>query len=503
MEPVYDDAGYFYNGLAVVIKDGLGGVIGKDGTEILPPEYIGVRTADACIIAQKEDRLYFFDTDGREISSAPGNQIFENNDIFYISIDNKVGFADKKGNVILEPVYEEIRPIPEQELVMVRNGEKKYTILDYEGQAAAPSYYYDRVYDFVNGRAAVERNGKYGVLRYDGTLEMPIEYDKIKLFSDGSVTVWKGDTAELTDSGGNLILTGEYSDLSEAENGYTTWSSGRRKNFFWDKQGNLISQYEYEILSSAYGVKNTYIVGNGLNSRRLLRKGNEEEELLEEVLLTNQITPKIRAFRDFLESGSISDPVLDTGIIEMDEIRQGRRYCKLFRTGEEDATVLFFHAKSMGYSVGISTSLSGLYMDKNGRAEALREAGDGGGSMGGNEICFWYDTEEGVLKPGGKGHIGGFGGYISQAHVDNLKQGEMVVENSFSRCYQVASNYSRETLLENAELFYDTEDNAYTEENILGAESVVEYSVNTEQVSAEDYHAARDRYISYIPLDMS
>ena len=34
VEPIYDDVGYFHNGLAIVIKDGLGGVIGKDGTEI-------------------------------------------------------------------------------------------------------------------------------------------------------------------------------------------------------------------------------------------------------------------------------------------------------------------------------------------------------------------------------------------------------------------------------------------------------------------------------------
>lgn len=500
VEPVYDDAGYFHDGLAVVTKNGLGGVIGKDGKEILAPEYIGVRTAGSCIIAQKGERLYFYDTKGNEISSAQGNQVIQYNEWFYISIDNKTGFADKNGKVILEPIYEQIRPIPEKELIMVQSEERGFGVLDYEGQIIVPFHDYDSV-SFMGDRAVVELDEKYGVLRCDGTQEVPIKYDKVQLFSDGSIAVWTEHTAELTDSGGNLILTGDYDYLHESGEGYEADSWGADEKKFWDKQGNLISEYRYDTLASAYGVENTYILDDG----RLLRKGEEDETLLEEVLLTNQITPKIGAFRDFLESGSISDPVLATGIIEMDELRQERRYCKLFRTGEENATVLFFHATPLDYFIsmrGENTSLSGLYIDKNGRAEALREAGDGGGSMGGDEICFWYDTEEGVLKPGGKGDAGGFGGYSRSGRVDKLERGEMVIENSFSWCSQSAENYDEKTLLDNAELFYDNEGNAYTRENILRAESVVEYSVNGEQVSVEDYHAARDRYISYIPLDM-
>lgn len=497
VEPVYDDAGYFHNGLAVVIKDGLGGVIGKDGREILPTEYIGVRTMDTCIVAQKEDRLYFFDANGEEISSSPGNQIYQKNDILYISIDNKTGFADKNGNVILEPVYKEIRPIPERELVMVRNEEEEYGILDYRGQVAVPFCYYDRVYDFVNGRAAVERNGKYGVLRYDGTLEMPIEYDKIKLFSDGSMAVWTEDTAELTDSGGNLILTGEYSDLSEEENGYTTWAPGR-KGKFWDKQGNLISQYEYELLSSAYGVKNTYIVSSG----GLLRKGEEEEELLEEVLLTNQITPRIGAFREFLEDGGIRNPFAGPDIVSMEEMRQWKRCGRLYRMGEEGSTVLYFFAEPFD-SFGFGEANSGLFIVKDGKAEALIEVGESGGSMGGDKACLWYDTKEGGLKPGTVWRMGGFGGAANGAVVYELKQGDNVLENAFDCCYQSVRNYDEETLLENAELFYDEEDHPFTRENILEAGSVVEYTVNDKQVTSEDYYAVNDRYICYWPADMN
>lgn len=501
VEPIYDDVGYFHNGIAIVIKDGLGGVIGKDGSEILPPEYIAIRTLGSCILAQKGDRLFFYDTDGNEISSAPGNQASEGDGIYYISIDNKTGFADEDGRIILDPVYEGIRPIPARELVMVQNEEGEYGILDYEGNITVPFCRYDSVSYFEGDRAVVEANEKYGVLRYDGTLEMPIEYDKIELFSDGSVAVWEGDTVELTDSGGNLILTGKYWSLDESENGYTARESGGTGKFF-DKTGNLVSKYKYEVLSSAYGVKNTYVVSNGQNSDRLLRKGAEDEELLEEVLLTNQITPKMSAFKDFLENGSVRNPFAASETVGMEQMRQWKRYSKLYRMGEEDSIVLYFFAEPLHPFV-FGDSNSGLYTVGDGRAKALIEVGESGGSMGGDKTCLWYDAKEGVLKPGTTWRMGGFGGAANGAVVYELKQGNGVLENAFDCCRQSVTNYSEETLLGNAELFYDDDGNTFAKENILEAESVVEYTVNEKQVTVEEYRAVNNRYICYWPMDLN
>lgn len=501
VDPIYDDAGYFHDGIAIVIKNGLGGVIGKDGTVILPPEYIAVRILGSCILAQKGDRLFFYDTGGNEISSAPGNQFSEMDGIYYISIDNKTGFADEDGRIILEPVYESIRPIPARELVMVQNEEGGYGILDYEGNITVPFCRYDSVSYFEGDRAVVGVNEKYGVLRYDGTLEMPIEYDKIELFSDGSVAVWEGDTVELADGGGNLILTGEYWSLDESKNGYTARGSGGKEKFF-DKTGNLISEYEYEVLSSAHGVKNTYIVSNGPDSDRLLRKGAEDEELLEEVLLTNQITPKVSAFKDFLKNGNIRNPFAASETVHMEQMRQWKRCSKLYRMGEEESTVLYFFAEPLHPFV-FGESNSGLYTVREGSAKALIEVGESGGSMGGDKTCLWYDTKEGVLKPGTTWRMGGFGGAANGAVVYELKQGNKILENVFGFCIQSVTNYSKETLLENAELFYDDDGNTFTRENILEAGSVMEYTVNEKQVSAEDFYAVNNRYICYWPMDLN
>lgn len=122
--------------------------------------------------------------------------------------------------------------------------------------------------------------------------------------------------------------------------------------------------------------------------------------------------------------------------------------------------------------------------------------------MGGDKLCFWYDTKDGRLKPGTSGNEGGFGGSMSGGDVYELKQGKMVLENSFANYYQDVLNYSEETLLENAELFYNPEGGTYTEETILEAEAVTEYEVNEKRVSRQEYEEARGRYRRYVPLEM-
>ena len=280
IEPVYDDAGYFYEGMAVVMKGGFGGVVGKDGREILAPEYIGLSTEDTCILAQKEGKFFFFDTEGREVSSGAWDNVSRENNIFYIYKDNRKGLADQNGRLILEPVYEDVRPIPERKLVMVQNGEMEYGVIDYDGQIKVPFCHYDSVSDFVEGRTVVGLNGKYGVLRYDGTLELPIEHDQIILFSDGSMAVWSGYTVELTDSRGNLVLTGKHEYLRKTGDGYETdYFDSTRKTKFWDSHGNLTAKYDYADISSAYGVKNTYLLDYGHGG--LLKTGEEDDSILE------------------------------------------------------------------------------------------------------------------------------------------------------------------------------------------------------------------------------
>lgn len=540
--PIYDDAGYFQGGLAVVREGGLCGVVGSDGREILLPQYDSISLGEACIIAQKEGLYYLFDREGGELLAGAWDDIYEDyqvENMFRIWKDKKFGLADGEGELLLEPVYEYMVLIPGRELVIVRAESGAYGVLDYEGQVKVPFSYsniyyaadadglhvtdrdtgktgfldgtdfsvripiiYDSLGYFSETGAVAGLDGKYGVIRYDGTLEIPLEYDKIIQFSDGFRAVWTGENMVLTDRQGNRVFSGLYDSIQELGSGYETIWNGKRS--YWDRQGNLIVS-GYDWRDTVYGTENTYILKDyAQGSVVFLKTGEEDGQHIgrdqERMLSTNWITPGAGAFAEFLKNGTIE--LEDAGPGHTEEL-QGKgwyehRFSKLYRIGEEQ--VLYFYAEPWEQA-GFPESYSGLFIFRDGQVEQLISGYECGGSLGGDYVCFLYDREEDTWKPGTWGNWGGFGGYSGGGHVYALREGRAVEENSFSHCNQTTGNYDEEELLENAELFYDEEDRPFTRETILEAGNVTEYSVCGTQVSVEEYQTVRERYRFYMPLE--
>ena len=572
--PIYDDAGHFQEGLAVVRKGGLCGVIGSDGREILLPQYDSISLEEACIIAQKEGLYYLFDRESGELLAGAWDNIYEDyrvEGLFQIWNDKKCGLADGRGQILLEPVYEYLTLIPGRELVIVRAESGAYGVLDYEGQVKVP-FIYENIYyavdadglqvtdrdtaktGFLDGTdfsvripviydsleyltetgAVAGLDGKHGVIRYDGTLETPLEYDKIALFSDGSRAVWTGENMVLTDRQGNTVLSGQYDTIWERGSGYETKQDGKSsywdrqgnpvfsgqydtiqelgngfetmqgsKKSYWDRQGNLIVS-GYDWRDTVYGAENVYILGTYAEGANvILRTGEENGQYmgrdLEKVLSTNWITPRAGAFVEFLKNGTIA--LEDAGPGHTEELGTKvwyeHRFSKLYRVGEEQ--VLYFYAEPWEQSI-FPESYSGLFILRDGQVEQLISGYECGGSLMGDYVCFSYDREEDTWKPGTWGNWGGFGGHSGGGHVYTLQEGRAVEENSFLCCDQTARNYDEEELLENAELFYDGGDRPFTRETILEAGYVTEYSVCGVQVSVEEYQAVSGRYRFYMPL---
>ena len=528
-EPIYEDAGYFYGGCAMVVRNGLYGVIDKNGREILPTEYYSVSPEKNCILAEKEDTYYFFDKDGKEVAKGEWDSVGNWHDAFYIYKDGKEGIANENGEIVFEPVYEDVSLIAGKELVIAKDESGLYGVLDYEGQVKVPFSYstissrdaaggilyvvdasgekagcldindfsvkipmlYDGMGDFTEDRAVVVMDEKYGVIRYDGTQELPFEYERIRLFSDGSMALWTESTVELTDNQGSLIYTGQCDGVAQCGNGYEI--SRDMEDSFIDKQGRVIAS-DYIARDSVYGAENAYVLSNGM----LLITGEEEGQDIGDILLTNQITPNIRPFMELLKEGEITT---DTGgpehRLNLDKLRECRKLVKLYRIDDAAETMLYVYAKPQK---GWGESYSALFAVRNGQAEQLIAASECGGSMGGDCVCFWYDKTEKTWKPGTQGTWGGFSGFACTREVYNLQKSQANLEVSFMYYDQSARNYSEEDRLQNAGLFYDAEGNSCTKETILEEVALSEYRVDEKQVTKEEYDALDTRYLCYLPF---
>lgn len=535
---VYEDAGYFRDGLAPVMRNGGYGVIGIEGEEILSPEYDYVIIGDDFITAGKDGLEYCFDRDGRKCLEEGWSSINVWKGVFSVTQNGKMGLIDRDGNILLEPEYDSVVPIPEKELVIVKNN-GSYGVTDYAGREIIPFVYswisydgsgagglkvevhegeqedqyhrsfgyfgfteedsfeeippvYDYMSSFQEERAVVGIREKYGIIRTDGSLEYPIEYDRIKLFVNGSAALWREGVAELIDGSGKVIHSGEYVDITLCGSGYKVQKG--RKYGFLNEQGEQVIPTVYDHFSS-YGVcgaDNVFSMAEyGQDGSEVLLKTDKEGgTALPEVFLQNHITPRAKEYMELLQND---------GALNLSEIDQPcRNFSKLYRMGEE--LLLYFCAEPYE-ETGFPLSSSGFFVFRDGKMEQLAAGYECGGSSRGDYICFWYDKKKSRMKLGMSGAWGGFGGFASGGYVYELKDEGAEQSASWSSVSQTGRNYDQEELLENAELFYDDHGSPYTKESISEAEYVTEYEVDGKRTTKECFEEICGRYRYMDALD--
>lgn len=94
-------------------------------------------------------------------------------------------------------------------------------------------------------------------------------------------------------------------------------------------------------------------------------------------------------------------------------------------------------------------------------------------------------------------HTSGFGGYADGLTIYSYKNGEAIKITSFQRILQSTSNYEKDVLIENASMFYNDNGEPYSNDTILQAKSITEYTINGTTVTREEYDKVSKRYISY------
>ena len=544
----YDDADYFHGGVAKVRVGNKYGVINTLGQEIVPVVYEDVHFEEGYIMAAKDGKKYLYGPDDKDVNIGGWELLLEGESIYNIGMEGKNLFRLKKNGkeyltdvsgVLLFEMDDRYSygVIGDMKYFVAkrREEENSYEILDTQGNVVIPcgvydyieSYYYSvmneeflkvkkdgksgfldpvdmtlripMVYEDVGGfaddHAWVMQDGMYGVIDREGNLIWPIEYEKVRLYENGAMALWKDGKASLYNSRCELLyqafdckyitLTGQCYEV-ELENGtrYVT-SSGKRvdtKNFdyIWDvyRQTNLNIGHRYG------SDNNDAIVKTGPTEAAVMEIGG--------ALLKNTITPRIKAFNQlFMERMSHRMPE------GQDIWGWGLGECswpqfRLFAGDGCDAPILFYNEEPYMYT-NFPLSSSAFYQLQNDRAVQILSGYQCGGSARGDYAVLWYDRETGQVLPGLQGGWGGFGGYAFGGYIYKCDGTVFQEAASYYSVSQTSGNYRDEELLATPELFYD-DDIPYTSDNILDADSITEYEVDGERTTVENYQKVYDRY---------
>jgi hypothetical protein len=171
IQPSFDDALPFSDGVAAVQVHGLWGFIDSSGHEVIPPMFKAAYYFREGVVLAETDK---------------GNVLI-----------------DKSGTVLASG-YEQLKGITEEGRVPVSRN-SKFGYLDLHGNVAIPLEY-DDLDSFSHGLAPVKKGAKWGYIDRDGKVRIPFNFDEAGLFASGLAPARIGKETGFIDVSGKFVF---------------------------------------------------------------------------------------------------------------------------------------------------------------------------------------------------------------------------------------------------------------------------------------------------------
>ncbi len=229
---------HYREGRARVCIDKKCGFINLEGTIIIP---LGKASGE-----NKSQYIANF-TDGTGVAKPFLNNSEYFNEGFSITRkDDKVGYIDKQGNIVIQPQFLQAKDFIEG-LAVVKT-KVGFGVINTKGKfVIPPNPDYQNLNSFSEGRAVFTQNGYKGVIDKRGNIIVPInlKLTDIGRFRNGMATIRRGNKHGFIDIEGNWVIPPIYEQLGgEFVNG-TVWAinpDNPEEQLILDKNNNIIGR---------------------------------------------------------------------------------------------------------------------------------------------------------------------------------------------------------------------------------------------------------------------
>jgi len=285
----YDEAEPFHNNVAIVTESGISGVIDRNGKMLIPLSYDEISDyEDGLAAASKSGVFGFIDKNGKTvipfiyetagpfnegtavcmlqgkygIINTSGNTVvpFEydavenfRNGVARVRQGDKWGLVNKESQIVVAPVYDDIGIYSSGRALVVLN--KKAGYIDTTGTVIIPLIY-DTPPDlmersgFINNRAVIRSNGKYGVIDLMGKKTVPFRFQEMSLLSDTTLFAVKlnGKWGVTDRTGLKAVIPFRYDGIVEGVNHhFIVWIKQRAGLI--STSGKKIIDFNFEYLN--------------------------------------------------------------------------------------------------------------------------------------------------------------------------------------------------------------------------------------------------------------
>lgn len=249
----FEEAGLFYNGLAIVKDNGLYGVINPRGQFIVECKYSKIYpfSEGFAAVLSKENKIGFIDSYGEEI--VPCKYDFDKYDKYRFSegraavcSGDRYGYIDVTGKVVIDLKYSSARDFHDGFAVVSRPDEG-VAFIDPQGNIIADMKAYSYFEQYSEGLIGATKGKKQGFLDKTGKEVIPFDFTSVTVFSEGLAFVKDGKKQMFIDKTGKPVI-----NLKCDEMYYTLFRDGRARiekddlYGYIDRTGKMAIPFKYE-----------------------------------------------------------------------------------------------------------------------------------------------------------------------------------------------------------------------------------------------------------------
>lgn len=257
IQPQFDDADCFYEGLATVAVQDKYGFIDETGKFIIEPQYGEAYEFSEGLapVAREKDGLWeYIDYKGETVIEA----IFTHADNFSEGLapvmvgnaendDIRNGYIDKTGNFIIEPQFGWTERFSNGLANIANLGREtnwhsfynSRAFIDKTGNRITP--FYSSVHNFSEGLAAVEIDNLWGFIDKSGSLIISAQFDYVRSFSEGFAVYECGkEKSGFIDKKGNKLTDCIFKESKDFKEGLAPVQTEDGKWGFIDAKGRFV-----------------------------------------------------------------------------------------------------------------------------------------------------------------------------------------------------------------------------------------------------------------------
>lgn len=176
--------------------------------------------------------------------------------IAVFSKDGKYGAINEKGRIIAEPIFDQLFSFCEGKARFIID--RKYGYINSFGGIIANGQF-DQAEDFHKGIALFKSNGKWGAIDSNGNIVLEPTYEKLGYYNGDNLIYKNNGMFGLIDRSGNTIVSAEYEAIKWYLNGYSAFKKNKKWGFI-DENGRIVIDAKYDfVYPFSYGLAHVKI----------------------------------------------------------------------------------------------------------------------------------------------------------------------------------------------------------------------------------------------------